>query len=238
MPCAHLQNPTIQTSSAKLSPLWKPWKYFHCFVAGRHFTTRTYHAPLRFRFIFNSSAHSERVPFKLQRWAIILKAYNYTIQYVKGEGMLLVDTLSRLPLAHNVTKVSVIDMVQVNILSEFTDCDSLLQEIASFHDADISLLKRCITDGWLRRVPTKLFAIFKGASKIHYSSGNRVLWLLRRSSKCLRHRIMNILHRDDPGIVRMMRLARQYFWWPNTDSSIESFVQRWETCQLNVRKTH
>ena len=40
-------------------------KYFHRFVAGRHFTIRTDHAPLRF--IFNSSAHSERVSCRLQR---------------------------------------------------------------------------------------------------------------------------------------------------------------------------
>ena len=113
-------------------------KYFHRFVVGRHFTIRTDHAPLRF--IFNSSAHSERVSCRLQRWAITLKAYDYTIQYVKGERMLLADTLSRLPLAH-ITKVPAVDMVQVNTLSEFSGCYSLLQEIASHHDADISLLK-------------------------------------------------------------------------------------------------
>ena len=48
--------------------------------------------------------------------------------------------------------------------------------------------------------------------------------------------VINILHRDHPGIVRTIRLARLYIWWPNIDSSINSFVQKCETCQLNARK--
>ena len=150
--------------------------------------------------------------------------------------MLLADTLSRLPLAHNVTKVPVVDMVQVNTLSEFSGCDSLLQEIASHHDADISLLKRYITDGWPSCIPTKLLPYSKAHQEYTIQAGIVYRGCCVVPPKSLRPRNMNILHRDHPGIVRMIRLARQYFWWPNIDSSINSFVQRCKMCQLNARK--
>ena len=209
-------------------------KDFHYFVASRHFTIRTDHALLRF--ILNSSAHSERVSCRLQRWAIILKAYDYTIQCIKGECMLLADTLSRLPLAHNITKVPAIDMMQVNTLSKFSGCDSLLQEIASHHDADISLLKQYITDGWLSRIPTKLLPYSKAHQEYTIQAGIVYHGCCVNPPKSLHPHIMNILHRDHPGIVCMIWLARQYFWWPNIDSSINSFVQRCEMCQLNAWK--
>ena len=183
-------------------------KYFHHFVAGRHFTIRTDHAPLRY--IFNSSAHSERVSCRLQRWAITLKAYDYTIQYIKGEHTLLANTLSRLPLTHNVTKVPVVNMVQANTLSKFSGCDSLLQEIASYHDADISLLKRYITDSWPRHIPTKLYS--KAHQEYTIQAGIVHCGCCVVPPKSLHHRIMNILHRDHPGIVHMIWLTRQYFW--------------------------
>ena len=48
--------------------------------------------------------------------------------------------------------------------------------------------------------------------------------------------ILSMLHVDHLGITCMIRLARQYFWWPNIDADINAFVQRCTTCQINSRK--
>ena len=65
-------------------------KYFHWFLAGRHF--RSDHAPLKF--IFNSKNNVGQVSCQLQRWVISLIAYDYTTQYAKGDDMFLADTFS------------------------------------------------------------------------------------------------------------------------------------------------
>ena len=52
----------------------------------------------------------------------------------------------------------------------------------------------------------------------------------------LRAEILQLLHSDHPGVVRMVRLARQYFWWPAIDADINSMVQRCAVCQTNARK--
>ena len=52
----------------------------------------------------------------------------------------------------------------------------------------------------------------------------------------LRSRILHTLHRDHPGIVHMIRLVRQHFWWPGINASINAFIQRCHTCQVNARK--
>ena len=67
-------------------------KYFHQFLAGRHFVIRLDHAPLKF--IFNLKKNARRVSCQLQCWVISLMAYDYTIQYIKGDDMFLADTFS------------------------------------------------------------------------------------------------------------------------------------------------
>ena len=40
-----------------------------------------------------------------------------------------------------------------------------------------------------------------------------------------------------PGIVRMIRLAQQYFWWPGIDSCVNSHVQKCFICQTSACKS-
>ena len=138
-------------------------------------------------------------------------AYDYTIQYVKGNNMFLADTFSRLPLPHGQPQVPEVNMLEINLLQEFFDKDSLLQSIAKQSDTEIDRLKEYIMHGWPCHIPNRMLPYSKSPHEYTIQAeivyrGFRVipprhLWL----------RILHILHRDHPGIVHMIHLARQYF---------------------------
>ncbi|KAJ8375572.1 hypothetical protein SKAU_G00061520 [Synaphobranchus kaupii] len=70
---------------------------FHAYLYGRHFTLLTDHRPLTT--IFSPSmAIPSMAAVRLQRWALILTAHNYTIQYRSAAEHGNADGLSRLPL--------------------------------------------------------------------------------------------------------------------------------------------
>ena len=72
-------------------------KKFHPYLFGRHFTILSDHKPLQHLF-----SESRPVPAmasaRIQRWALTLSAYSYTISYKPGPDHANADTLSRLPL--------------------------------------------------------------------------------------------------------------------------------------------
>ena len=47
----------------------------------------------------------------------------------------------------------------------------------------------------------------------------------------LRVQLLEELHHDHPGIIRMKFVARSYFWWPHLDKAIEELVKSCRSCQ-------
>ena len=72
-------------------------KRFHQFLFGRKFTIFSDHQPLKYIF-----SESRQVPVmassRVQRWALTLSAYDYTMQYHPGSKMTNADALSRAPI--------------------------------------------------------------------------------------------------------------------------------------------
>ena len=78
-------------------------KKFHQYLYGRHFTICTDHKPLLG--LFNESRSVPHMASgRVQRWALILAAYEYTIVYKPGQANANADAFSRLPLAARQTK--------------------------------------------------------------------------------------------------------------------------------------
>ena len=70
---------------------------FRMFIYGRHFVILSDHKPLEY--IFGSKkAIPTLAAQRLQRWAIALSAFDYTLKHVSAKDNLLADGLSRLPL--------------------------------------------------------------------------------------------------------------------------------------------
>ena len=211
-------------------------KYFHKFLAGRTFTICSDHQPLQF--IFRKNSVPDRVSARLQRWSLTLRAYNYTVQYVRGDLMFAADTLSRIPQRNGgVTPMApTVDLLEINYIQEFSERETLLRKIACSKDFCLTRLKNYIVHGWPSHLPSCMLPYSK--TKEEYSIQNGVIFRGLRivPPSDLRRRVLHLLHSDHPGITRMIRLARQYFWWPNIDADINAFVQRCATCQVHSRK--
>ena len=72
-------------------------KRFHLYLYGRNFTIQTDHKPLE-RIFGPKIAIPSLAAMRLQRWAIILSAFNYSIRFVPSKQNAVADALSRLPL--------------------------------------------------------------------------------------------------------------------------------------------
>lgn len=71
-------------------------KKFHVFLYGKRFLLATDHKPLAFLLGPNRGIPTLAAA-RIQRWAIILSAYEYDIEYRKGTNVSNADALSRLP---------------------------------------------------------------------------------------------------------------------------------------------
>ena len=99
-------------------------KRFHQYLVGRHFEILSDHKPLQHLFQETSG-----VPIlasaRIQRWALTLGAYDYSIQYKPGPDHANADVFSRLPLP-NCTQSPPLPgetTLALNML-EFSPCDS------------------------------------------------------------------------------------------------------------------
>ena len=79
-------------------------KKFHDYLLGRKFVIHSDHKPLQYLF-----SETRPVPplasARIQRWALTLSAYDYTISYKPGERHANADLLSRLPLPETPAEV-------------------------------------------------------------------------------------------------------------------------------------
>ena len=118
-------------------------KKFHQYLYGRQFIPETDHKPLES--LFNEKkATPAMAAARIQRWALTLAAYNYTIKYKPGIEHGNADALSRLPLpvrprttpvpAETVWTMELLDSTPVGVkeIQEGTRTDVVLSQEVKF----------------------------------------------------------------------------------------------------------
>jgi len=207
-------------------------KKFHKYVYGRAFTIVTDHKPLIYLF------HEEKqIPMmaspRLQRWAVIMRAYEYSIEYKPGPEHQNADCFSRLPLKETVPVED--EDCTVLALKEVEEHTLLTAEqLADWtkYDPVMSNVHEYILRGWPSEQMDPKFAAYKVRKDELSVLSGVILWGARVVVPPRgRTAVLQELHAGHPGATRMKALARSYVWYPGLDSAIEETVASCVTCQ-------
>lgn len=213
-------------------------KHFHQYLYGREtpFILKTDHRPLLS--IFGKKVGvSIMAASRLQRYAIILSAYNYIVQYINSDNNAVADYFSRAPLANSdscdtdIENISFLKFLSANIAPvTFEDIKK-----ASFEDNEIQTVIKYVKNGWPRKIscPT-ILPYFRCKMDLEVEGnclfrGHRVV-----IPTLYRNTMLRELHSGHFGIVKSKGLARSRFWWPSIDKEIEQWVGSCEAC-MSVR---
>ena len=123
-------------------------KKFHQYLHGRHFSIKTDHKPLTHIFS-ETRATPTMASGRIQRWALTLGGYDYSIQYREGKNMANADALSRLPLKTQHSEVP--RPPELVNLVEYLDSTPLsCTQIRAWTDQDPihSKVRKWVQEGW------------------------------------------------------------------------------------------
>ncbi|XP_059397972.1 uncharacterized protein K02A2.6-like [Carassius carassius] len=206
---------------------------FHQYLYGRKFTLFTDHRPLTTIFGLQKGIPSMAAA-RMQRWALLLSAHNYTIEYKRAEHHANADGLSRLPLQveHSEKK----DAVELFYLGQMEKLPVSATDIR----------RETMSDPTLSKV---VEMVIKGTQAVNLTNNKELSPFISRHNELsvqhgclmrgmrvvvphkLRKRVLEELHTGHPGIVRMKAIARSYVWWPGIDADIELCVKMCQSCQ-------
>ncbi|UYV64545.1 K02A2.6-like [Cordylochernes scorpioides] len=213
---------------------------FRNYLLGNSFTLRTDHKPLVTLFSENKGIPTI-AGNRIQRWAIILSAYQYKIEYIKGTSNTEADVLSRLPMftpeknpkEHDSEPEEMVLLMDALDSSPVTSDDireSLPGDLALRQALDHTL------QGWSEETPKEMelmpywnYRYELGACEGLLFWGNRVIIPTNLIAKML-----DELHNSHQGIVGLISVARTLFWWPGLDKDIEETVRRCNCCQTHA----
>ena len=206
-------------------------KKFHDYLLGRKFTIRSDHKPLQYLF-----SEARPVPpmasARIQRWALTLSTYDYTIRFIPGNQNAHADALSRMPLPESVSAVPT--PPELILMMEMLQGPPVkAQDIRRWtdHDPILSRVRNLILQGWSHLEEEGMQAFNDRRNELSVLDGC-VLWGSRVViPKAGREKVLDELHEGHPGVSRMKGLARGVVWWPGIDKAIEERVKSCYLCQ-------
>ncbi|XP_078253747.1 ER membrane protein complex subunit 2 isoform X1 [Rhinoraja longicauda] len=213
-------------------------KKFHQYLWGRKFKLVTDHKPLLTLFGEHKSLPTMAAA-RIQRWAIILSAYDYHIEYCASGKHGNADGLSRVPLpdTNDAGTTAITDSVYTLLTEHLEQAPLNADQVARATRTDnvLSKVLKFVMDGWPAEVDETLKAFHTRRCELSIERGC-VLWGTRVViPEKLRKTVLKELHSGHPGIVKMKALTRKYVWWPKVDAEVEQAGRACESCQLEQR---
>uniref|UniRef100_A0A8C4NG03 Gypsy retrotransposon integrase-like protein 1 n=1 Tax=Eptatretus burgeri TaxID=7764 RepID=A0A8C4NG03_EPTBU len=210
------------------------WDNQDASVFAWSFELETDHKPLTFLFSENKGINTNASSC-VQRWALMLSSYNYTIRYRPGTGN-CGDALSRLPVpftdCNNTPQPA--DLVLVIYVFESNNSPVTAAQVRFWSNRDpvLSAVKHCVMTGdWSCILDSEEYKPYLCCRDELSVQSECLLWGRRViMPKQGREKLVSELHSTHPGSVTMKAIARSHVWWPGIDSELESCVHRCDTC--------
>ena len=210
-------------------------KKFHDYLYGRHFAIQSDHKPLEHLFSASRSVPT-MASARIQRWALTLSAYSYSIKYKPGEDHANADVFSRLPLPETPTHIPLpgetiwlLDTLQKTPLTA-----SQIRQLTT-QDPLLSRVHKMLLQGWGDSVEEELQPFHRCRDELSVQDG-----VVLRGSRVVipesgRRQVLEVLHQGHPGTSRMKSLARGVVWWPGIDADLEGEVRACPECQVHSK---
>uniref|UniRef100_A0A3B3B4L9 Gypsy retrotransposon integrase-like protein 1 n=1 Tax=Oryzias melastigma TaxID=30732 RepID=A0A3B3B4L9_ORYME len=209
-------------------------KKFHKYLFGRVFKIYTDHKPLISLFNMKKPIPQMGSP-RVQRWAVMLSAYEYDIVYKPGKSHANADALSRLPLPETTPEKELVEQVLMMDVLDDALLDTRQIKRWTATDVILSQVHDNILKGWPAKTDAHLQPYRQRRMELSVRDGC-VLWGARVVIPTKgRDKILKLLHQTHTGMSKMKGLARSYFWWPCMDESIENEVKLCEECQKHQK---
>ena len=206
-------------------------KRFHQYLYGRKFTIQSDHKPLQY-LLGETRGIPVMASARVQRWALTLSAYDYTIAYKPGADLANADALSRLPLPEQPTDVP-LPGEMVLVFETLSTSPVHAAQVKTWMDKDplLSRVRENVRRGWQTTTDVAMSPYQTRAQELSVQDGC-LLWGYRVVIPLQgREAVITLLHEGHPGICRMKRLARGYVWWPGMDGDLELAVKQCTQCQ-------
>ena len=208
-------------------------KRFHIYLYGRRFTLITDHKPL-LSILGPKKGIPQLAAARLQRWAYLLSAYVYDIAFKGTKEHANADGLSRLPVEEDGQEISVMATeASIFNIAQIESLPVTATQIAKAICKDSVLSKVLIytQQGWPNTFEDCLLPFQRRQHELTVEAGC-LLWGIRVVIPTeLQMTLLEELHRDHPGVVRMKAVARSYMWWPGIDKAIEHTAKACVPCQ-------
>ena len=206
-------------------------KRFHQYLFGRRFSILSDHKPLQH--IFNETSSTPTMASaRIQRWALLLGGYDYTISYRPGEQHANADLFSRLPLPDAPKNVPT-PPETIHVMETLSSSLVTAAQIKLWTAKEPLLSK--VKDKLLRGGSCGKDDALSPYHKFWYELSVHDGCLLRGNRVIVppegREKVLELLHDGHPGNTRMKALARSYVWWPGFDQEIEEKVKASNSCQ-------
>lgn len=181
-------------------------KRFHANLYGRRFTLITDHKPL-LAILGPKSGIPPLAAARMQRWAQILTAYDYELEFRKTELHGNADALSRFPLESSIDSA-----LPPAALYHFEFFDAGVTEAdvcqATRQDPMLKEVFERLKFGWKAEDSSSHLAEFFRKRLELSIEGGLILWGRRVViPESLRSRVLALLHEDHLGIVKMKAVA-------------------------------